>query len=60
MLSNMKSIITGCLVKFTGLADKVKEGLLTKEKSQDFLLILIDETCKRVWRRRIESFVTDN
>ena len=56
----MKSIITGCMIKFTSIADKVKEGIITTEKSKDLLLDLVDDTDRRILQLRTASFVTDN
>lgn len=60
MPPNVKSVITGCLIKFTSIVDKVKEDIITLEKSHDLLRDLVDVTCEKVWRRRVDSFVTNN
>lgn len=60
MFGSIKSIITGCLVKLTSIADKSKADLITKEKARELLLDLIDDTCTQISHRRVVSFITDN
>lgn len=60
MSANIKNILTGCLVKFTSVADKSKDDIITKEKSHELLLHLLDDTCGKILRRRIDSFRTNN
>lgn len=56
----IKPLITGCLIKFTSIADKVKEETITLERSHDLMTDLIENTTAEVSRRTQANFVTDN
>ncbi|MBA7607162.1 hypothetical protein ES703_14320 [subsurface metagenome] len=56
----IKSIITGCLIKFTSIVDKVKNHDITLEQSRDLLVDLAQDTTAEVSKRTRENFVTDN
>ncbi len=60
MITNMKSVIVGCMIKFTSIADKYKEDIITQEKSQELVLNLVEDTDRRILQLRTASFVTDN
>ncbi len=60
MSFNIRSIIIGCLIKFTSITDKEKEHIITPEQSRDLATDLVRNATSEIHRHRVSSFVTDN
>ncbi len=60
MNTTIKAIITGCMIMFTSITDKVQEHIITPEQSHDLVKDLIQNTTSKIHSHRVSSFVTDN